>query len=99
MKQMIIIAAAVPAWSQQSGDMSTVVVAGQLDAYATQPQYLTKTAAMGPLGQRNILDTPTSVTTVPQDLMVNQQTRTVNDTLRYLSSVPINSTVLAPTPK
>lgn len=75
--------------AQQSGDMPTVVVAVHTDAYAAQPQYLSRTATMGPLGQQSVLDTPASVTTVPQDLMVNQQARTVNDTLRYLPSVEV----------
>ena len=58
-------------------------------AYATQPQYNTQTANMGPLGNQPILDTPTSVTVVPEDLLVNQQASTVNDALRYLPSVEV----------
>jgi iron complex outermembrane recepter protein len=57
--------------------------------YATQPQYDTHTASMGPLGNKSILDTPTSVTVLPEDLLVNQQASTVNDALGYLPSVEI----------
>jgi iron complex outermembrane receptor protein len=86
---MLCAIATLPVAAQQAGASSTVVVTGHADAYAADPQYLTNTAAMGPLGQQSVLDTPASVTTVPQDLMVNQQTRTVNDTLRYLPSVEV----------
>ena len=86
---LLTVAAGLPAWAQQTGATPTVIVTGQTEAYATDPQYLTKTAVMGPLGQQAVLDTPASVTTVPQDLIVNQQARTVNDTLRYLPSVEV----------
>jgi iron complex outermembrane receptor protein len=57
--------------------------------YAANPQYDTKTVNLGPLGNQSVLDTPTSITAVPEDLIVNQQAQTVNDTLRYLPSVEI----------
>lgn len=60
-------------------------------AYAAKPQYKTDDANLGPLGKRPILDTPASVTIVPEDLIVNQQAKTVNDTLRYLPSVEIRN--------
>ena len=58
-------------------------------AYASKPQFQTNTVTLGPLGTRSLLDTPASVTTIPEDAIVNQQVRTVNDTLRYLPSVEI----------
>jgi iron complex outermembrane receptor protein len=64
-----------------------VVVTGA--KYSGQPQYTTPPADLGPLGQRPVLDTPASVTTVPEDLIVNLQARSVNDTLRYLPSVQV----------
>ena len=58
---------------------------------ATQPQYNSGTVSLGPLGNRLLLDTPFSMTTIPQDLMDNLQLKTVNDTLRYLPSVEIRN--------
>jgi iron complex outermembrane receptor protein len=86
---LLTAVAALPAFSQQADAVPTVTVTGQTQAYADKPQYITTTAAMGPLGQQSVMDTPASVTTVPQDLIVNQQARTVNDTLRYLPSVEV----------
>ncbi len=78
---------------QASGSttVSGVTVTGHSESsgYATQAQYNTQVAPLGPLGTQNILDTPQSVTVVPEDLIVNQQTRNVNDTLRFLPSVEI----------
>jgi iron complex outermembrane recepter protein len=58
-------------------------------AYGAKPSYNTPTANFGPLGNHPILNTPMSITVVPQELIVNQQARTVNDVLRYLPSVEI----------
>ena len=58
---------------------------------ATNPQYNTETVGLGPLGNRKLLDTPFSVTAIPQDLIENLQAKTVNDTLRYLPSVEIRN--------
>jgi iron complex outermembrane recepter protein len=58
---------------------------------ATKPQYNTETVSLGPLGNRKLLDTPFSVTVIPQDLIENLQLKTVNDTLRFLPSVEIRN--------
>lgn len=58
---------------------------------ATNPQYNTGTVSLGPLGNRKLLDTPFSMTAIPQDLIENLQLKTVNDTLRYLPSVEIRN--------
>jgi iron complex outermembrane receptor protein len=58
---------------------------------ATQPQYNTTAVSLGPLGNRNLLDTPFSVTSIPQDLIDNLQVKTVTDALRYLPSVEIRN--------
>ncbi len=58
---------------------------------ATNPQYDTETVSLGPLGNRKLLDTPFSVTAIPQDFIENQQLKTVNDALRYLPSVEIRN--------
>lgn len=65
-----------------------IIVTAQ-KAYAAQPDYAVKDADLGPLGDKPIADTPASVTVVPEDLIVNNQARTVNDTLRYLPSVEV----------
>ena len=54
--------------------------------YASQAQFHSSDASLGP---RPILTTPQSVTVIPQDLLVDQQIRTVNDALRDLPSVEI----------
>lgn len=59
--------------------------------YAAAPAYHTATANLGPLGAKSLLDTPASVTTIPEDLMVNQQIKTSSDALRYLPSVEIRN--------
>jgi iron complex outermembrane receptor protein len=56
---------------------------------ATNPQYNSQTASLGPLGDRKLLDTPLSLTVIPEDLIENLQTKTINDTLRFLPSVEI----------
>ncbi|HEY0184030.1 MAG TPA: TonB-dependent receptor [Rhodopila sp.] len=67
----------------------TIEAPAEQGGYAANPQYHTDTVNLGPLGGQPILNTPLSVTKVPEDLIVNQQARTVNDTLRYLPSVEI----------
>jgi iron complex outermembrane receptor protein len=57
--------------------------------YAEQPVFAVRTADMGPLGRRPTRDVPASVTTVPEDLIVNSQAHSVNDILRYLPSVEV----------
>ncbi len=65
--------------------------AGSVHNAATNPNYDVRTVSVGPLGNRNVLDTPFSITSVPQDMMENLQLKTVNDTLRYLPSVEIRN--------
>ncbi len=65
-----------------------IVVTAQ-KGYAAQPDYAVKNADLGPLGDKPVADVPASVTVVPEDLIVNNQARTVNDTLRYLPSVEV----------
>jgi iron complex outermembrane recepter protein len=82
------------AHAQQAGDAVqlpevNVNASAEPAGYATQPQYNTHTASMGPLGNQTILNTPRSVTVLPEDLLVNQQASTVNDALGYLPSVEI----------
>lgn len=59
------------------------------DGTAAQARYDVQNADMGPLGNRPILNTPMSVSIVPDELIDNAQAQTVNDTLRYLPSVEV----------
>ena len=65
--------------------------AGGVHNAATNPQYNTGTVSLGPLGNRSLLDTPLSLTVLPQDLIENLQIKTVTDALRYLPSVEIRN--------
>jgi iron complex outermembrane receptor protein len=78
--------------AQSTVEVPQVTVAAPPDqvGYAANPQYHTDAANLGPLGNRPILDTPASVTVVPEDLLVNQQAATVNQALGYLPSVVLN---------
>ncbi len=67
---------------------TTVVVPGH-GGYAASAQFHTGDADLGPLGTQQILTTPLSVTTIPEDLLVDDQSRTINDSLRYLPSVEV----------
>lgn len=88
---IVISLAAVSAAQAQSAPSGSqtgeVVVTGK--RYAAEAVYTVKNANLGPLGVHPILDTPISVTTIPEDLIINDQARSVNDTLRYLPSVEI----------
>ena len=82
----IAVACSTVAQAQQSPDsatLPTVVVQAPAEqgAYAAQAQFHTDKANLGPLGNRPLLDTPASVTTVPEDLITNLQAQGVNDTL------------------
>jgi iron complex outermembrane receptor protein len=72
-----------------SAPQITIAAPAERNGYATNAQYHTDTASLGPLGNQSILTTPMSMTAVPEDMMVNLQDRTVNDTLRDLPSVQI----------
>jgi iron complex outermembrane receptor protein len=92
---LAILSLASMAHAQQTNEPTqllpeiTVTAPATPAAYGTKAQYNTSSANLGPLGEQSILNTPTSVTVVPEDLIVNQQAQTVNDTLRYLPSVEI----------
>lgn len=69
----------------------SVTAAGLTGGYESTPEYYVQSVDLGPLGTQSILATPQSVTVVPQDLLVNQQLSTINDTLHYLPSVLIRN--------
>jgi iron complex outermembrane receptor protein len=65
--------------------------AGGIHNAAASPQYNTAAVSLVPLGNRKLLDTPFSLTAIPQDLIENLQIKTVTDALRYLPSVEIRN--------
>ncbi|NHO16766.1 TonB-dependent siderophore receptor [Acetobacter peroxydans] len=67
----------------------TVNVHGHHAADGTAAKYMNKIVYLGPLGNRDTLDTPYSVMGVPHDVVVNQQLRNINDMAQYLPSVQL----------
>jgi iron complex outermembrane receptor protein len=84
----VVVAAPAAAQAVPASGTGEVVVTAER-GYGEQPDYGAKKVDLGPLGERPIKDTPASITTIPEDLIVNNQARTVNDTLRYLPSVQV----------
>ena len=84
---------AAPSGSAERSPIETITVTGKKipAAYAAKADYSTPDARLGPLGTTPVLKTPYDIQTVPQDLIVNQQARTLNDALRDLPSVQIES--------
>ncbi|WP_050763916.1 TonB-dependent receptor [Beijerinckia indica] len=60
-------------------------------AYASEARYQNKTVTVGPLGERSVQDTPFSINTITQDMIVNTQARELNTILTYLPSVQISN--------
>jgi len=69
--------------------LGAVTVNGVQDTQAEQDARAAreKSANLGPLGERRLLDTPYSLNVVPHDLIQDQQLKSVKDILRYLPSV------------
>ncbi|WP_277961708.1 TonB-dependent siderophore receptor [Pseudomonas sp. RIT-To-2] len=69
--------------------LGAVTVTGTQDTQAEEDARAAreKSANLGPLGERRLLDTPYSINVVPHDLIQNQQLKSVKDILRYLPSV------------
>lgn len=68
-----------------------VTVQGERKGYGTGALMRTTHADLGPLGDVRTLDTPFSVTTVPRDVIANQQARNLSDLFQYLPSVQIEA--------
>jgi len=64
-----------------------IVVTGAA-ASESDPSFIAKKVHL-PTGDVDVANVPTSITTVPEALIINNMPRTVNDTLRYLPSVEI----------
>ncbi len=92
---MPLMLAAPPVAAQiarDSGQTESIYITGLRDrGYGTAAEFKPASADLGPLGDQPIKDAPQSVTVVPEDLIVNQQSRSVNDVLRYLPSVEIRN--------
>jgi len=92
---LMLLLTTAPVHAQQAREGSqfeSVTITGTSDrGYATGADYKPGNADLGPLGDLPIKDAPQSVTVVPEDLIVNQQARSVNDILRYLPSVEIRN--------
>ncbi|GBQ62512.1 TonB-dependent ferric iron siderophore receptor [Ameyamaea chiangmaiensis NBRC 103196] len=67
----------------------TVTVRGHHVADGTSARYMNKSVYLGPLGNRDTLDTPYSIMGVTHDVVVNQQIRNLNDLAQYLPSVQL----------
>lgn len=67
----------------------TLTIHGHHAADGTGAKYMNKTVYLGPLGNRDTLDTPYSVMGVTHDVIVNQQIRNLNDLAQYLPSVQL----------
>ena len=69
----------------------TVTAPATPGAYGAAADYEADKAYLGPLGNQLLLDAPQSATVIPEDVIVNQQLKSVNDTLRLLPSVEIRN--------
>jgi len=74
--------------TQQGSTVSPVTVTAERAVQAYQPE---SQVTVGPLGEQVLANTPQAITIVPSDLILNLQSKTVNDTLRYLPSVQIRN--------
>ena len=83
---LALAAGAAEAQTRQGATVSPVTVTAERAVQAYQPQ---AQAPVGPLGPEVLADTPEAITIVPSDLILNLQSKTVNDTLRYLPSVQV----------
>ena len=75
-----------PAQATQGTAVSPVTVMAERAVQSYQPPVQVST---GPLGEQVLANTPQAITVVPSDLILNLQSKTVNDTLRYLPSVQV----------
>ena len=72
--------------AQAQSTVSEVTVTAERAVQSYQPP---AQVAVGPLGDKALANTPTAITVVPGDLILNLQSKTVNDTLRYLPSMRV----------
>jgi len=68
--------------AQETTRLDTINVTKKKDS-----GYSAKSVAVGPMAEKPLIDTPYSIHVLPQDLLQNQQMKSVRDAFRYLSSV------------
>ena len=83
---LALTAGAAQAQTAPGTTVASVTVTAERAVQAYQPQ---AQAPVGPLGEQVLANTPQAITIVPSDLILNLQSKTVNDTLRYLPSVQV----------
>jgi iron complex outermembrane receptor protein len=81
-------AGATQAQTAPGATVSSVTVTAERAVQAYQPE---SQVTVGPLGEQVLANTPQAITIVPSDLILNLQSKTVNDTLRYLPSVQVRN--------
>jgi len=86
---LVLVIAALGLASFSVGAQTTIPVLSeiQVEGGNASGNYRVDHAELGPLGDRPWLDTPYSLTTVPAELLDNQQLKSVRDAFRYLPSV------------
>jgi iron complex outermembrane receptor protein len=76
---------AAPCYAEDGAAGPDIVVNGLLPA--ADDTYRVAQIAVGPLGEKPLLDTPYSITVVPVNLAENQQLQNVRELFRYIPSV------------
>lgn len=85
---LALTSGAAEAQTTQGATVSSVTVTAERAVQAYQPE---SQVTVGPLGEQVLANTPQAITIVPSDLILNLQSKTVNDTLRYLPSVQVRN--------
>jgi iron complex outermembrane receptor protein len=85
---LALAAGAAQAQTTPGTTVSPVTVEAERAVQAYQPA---AQAPVGPLGEQVLANAPQAITVVPSDLILNLQSKTVNDTLRYLPSVQVRN--------
>lgn len=78
------VGAPLPAVAQNSAPILGEV---RVNADSAASAYRVDRVGLGPLGERAWVDTPYALSTVPSELLDNQQLKSVRDAFRYLPSV------------
>jgi iron complex outermembrane recepter protein len=80
------IVATAPAYAQDSdAQLAPIAITGVTPT--PYPSYQVDQAVVGPLGMKNLLDTPYSINVIPRSLAENQQLRSVQEAFSYIPSV------------
>lgn len=80
------IVATIPAHAQDSGvQLAPIVITGITPT--PYPSYQVDQAVVGPLGKKDLLDTPYSINVIPQSLAQNQQLRSAQEAFSFIPSV------------